>query len=254
MDTSTFGTLKILGLGRPDAELHSFAYAGIDASKVFGLSVPSRLITLDIHTQNDYQRMRLYRALPYGQVRRFWFGNDTGVYWIDGYATELPYDEVGHEISSFEIPIFCPYPWFRRAGQHELEIAADAAKTVHLTQSGDVPAGIRIYAQGTFNQLGALESFRLSNRISGGDYFEAKTDNRLVASIPGIFRNLLLDTTPGADSMGLEGTFSAEFLSSVDMSANLITVDPENGTDLVFTASSSTCQFFACWYDTFTAI
>ena len=256
MDTSTFGTIKVIGLGRPEAALHSFAYAGIDASCVSGMSISSRTITLEVDTQNEYQRMQLYHVLPYGKARRFWFENDTGIYWIDGYAKELPYDEEGHEISSFEISVFCPYPWFRGIELHEQEIIVGEENSTHLTQTGDAPAGILVYAQGSMSDLGELSSFRLQ---TVDDDFFAKS--RIVSSVhvPGVFRSLLVDTTPGVEGLGAGGNFSAEFLASIDMSANLITIDPDSGADVSLTVSTtstdlSVYQFFACWYDTFTAI
>lgn len=254
MDTSTFGTIKVIGLGRPDADLYSFAYAGIDASCVSGMSVPSRTITLEVDTQNEYQRMRLYRILTYKKARRFWIVNDTGIYWIDGYVTEIPYDEEGHDISSFEIPVFCPYPWFRSVELHEKEIIVGASELVHLKQSGDAPAGILVYEQGTLLEIGEILSFRLET--GGGDYFEAESGARFHVHAPDIYRLLLVDTTPGGAGLDTSVMFSADVLASIDMSANLITVDPDDGVDISLTvsAASTSLRFFACWYDTFTAI
>ena len=254
MDTSTFGTIKVIGLGRPDADLYSFAYAGVDASCVSGMSVSARTITLDVDTQNECQRMRLYRALPYKKARRFWFANDTGIYWIDGYVKELPYDEEGHEISSFEITVFCPYPWFRSVDLHEQEIIAGDENSASLAQTGDAPAGILVYAQGTLLEIGKILSFRLETR--GGDYFEAESGARFHVHAPDIYRLLLVDTTPGGAGLDTSVMFSADVLASIDMSANLITVDPDDGVDISLTvsAASTSLRFFACWYDTFTAI
>ena len=254
LDTDTFGTIKVLGLSRPEANLYSFAYAGIDASCVSGMSVPSRTITLEVDTQNEYQRMRLYRILPYNTARRFWLVNDTGIYWIDGYVTEIPYDEEGHEISSFEITVFCPYPWFRGAELHEQEIIVGEENSTHLTQTGDAPAGILVYEQGTLLEISKILSFRLETR--GGDYFEAESGARFHVHAPDIYRLLLVDTTPGGAGLDTSVMFSADVLASIDMSANLITVDPDDGVDISLTvsAASTSLQFFACWYDTFTAI
>lgn len=254
IDTSMFGTIKVIGLGRPEADLYSFAYAGIDASCVSGMSVPSRTITLEVDTQNEYQRMRLYRILPYKKARRFWIVNDTGIYWIDGYVTEIPYDEEGHDISSFEIPVFCPYPWFRSVELHEKEIIVGASELVHLKQSGDAPAGILVYAQGTLLEIGEVLSFHLET--GGGDYFEAESGARFHVHAPDIYRLLLVDTTPGGAGLDTSVMFSADVLASIDMSANLITVDPDDGVDISLTvsAASTSLRFFACWYDTFTAI
>lgn len=254
LDTDTFGTIKVLGLGRPEADLYSFAYAGIDASCVSGMSVPSRTITLEVDTQNEYQRMRLYRILPYKKARRFWIVNDTGIYWIDGYVTEIPYDEEGHEISSFEITVICPYPWFRSVELHEQEIIAGDENSVSLAQTGDAPAGILVYEQGTLLEISKILSFRLETR--GGDYFEAESGVRLHVHAPDIYRLLLVDTTPGGAGLDTSVMFSADVLASIDMSANLITVDPDDGVDISLTvsAASTSLRFFACWYDTFTAI
>lgn len=254
IDTSMFGTIKVIGLGRPDADLYSFAYAGIDASCVSGMSVSARTITLDVDTQNECQRMRLYRALPYKKARRFWFANDTGIYWIDGYVKELPYDEEGHEISSFEITVICPYPWFRSVELHEQEIIVGASELAHLKQSGDAPAGILVYEQGTLLEIGKILSFRLETR--GGDYFEAESGARFHVHAPDIYRLLLVDTTPDGAGLDASVMFSADVLASIDMSANLIMVDPDDGVDISLTisATSTSLQFFACWYDTFTAI
>lgn len=254
MDTSTFGTIKVIGLGRPDADLYSFAYAGVDASCVSGMSVSSRTITLEVDTQNEYQRMRLYRILPYKKARRFWIVNDTGIYWIDGYVTEIPYDEEGHDISSFEIPVFCPYPWFRGIELHEQEIIAGDENSVSLAQTGDAPAGILVYEQGTLLEIGEILSFRLET--GGGDYFEAESGARFHVHAPDIYRLLLVDTTPGGAGLDTSVMFSADVLASIDMSADLITVDPDSGADISLTvsAASTSLRFFACWYDTFTAI
>lgn len=256
MDPSAFGTIKVTGLGRPDVNLYSFAYAGIDASCVSGMSITSRTITLEVDTQNEYQRMRLYRTLPYKNARRIWFVNDTGAYWIDGYTIDIAYDEEGHEISSFEITVFCPYPWFRNVELHEQEITAGDENSVSLTQTGDAPAGILVYAQGSLSALGNLLSFRLQ---SGDDYIEAKTRTVSSVHVPGVYRSLLIDTTPGIEGIGTEGNFDAEFLSSVDMSSDLIVIDPDTEVDISLTATARTTdlsayQFFACWYDTYTAI
>lgn len=254
LDTDTFGTIKVLGLGRPEADLYSFAYAGIDASCVSGMSVPSRTIMLEVDTQNEYQRMRLYRILPYKKARRFWLVNDTGIYWIDGYVTEIPYDEEGHEISSFEITVICPYPWFRSVELHEQEIIAGDENSVSLAQTGDAPAGILVYEQGTLLEISKILSFRLETR--GGDYFEAESGAGFHVHAPDIYRLLLVDTTPGGAGLDTSVMFSADVLASIDMSANLITVDPDDGVDISLTvsAASTSLRFFACWYDTFTAI
>lgn len=255
LDTRTFGTIRVTGLGRPAAELSSFAYAGIDASHVSGMSIPSRTITMEVGTQNECQRMRLYRVMPFRKLLRFWIVNDTGIYWIDGYAKELPYDEIGHDISSFEIPVFCPYPWFRSEKLHEKEIIVGASELVHLEQSGDAPAGILLYAQGSLSNLGKITSFSLED--GAGDYFTASVN--FVSSIiaPGIQRSLLVDTTPDGN-LGTSGKFDAEYLASIDMSDNLITIDPDSGVDVALdvtsTIDTTAYQFFACWYDTFTAI
>lgn len=256
LDIRTFGTIKITGLGRPVADLSSFAYAGIDASHVSGMSIPSRTITMEVDTQNEYQRMRLYRVMPFRKLLRFWIVNDTGTYWIDGYAKELPYDEIGHDISSFEIPVFCPYPWFRSKRLHEKEITIGATELIHLKQSGDAPAGILVYAQGSLSNLGRITSFRLESGT--GDYFTASVNFVSSIIIPGIHRNLLVDTTPNGN-LGTSGKFDAEYLASIDMSDDLITVEPDTGVDVTLDVSSvvsdmTVYQFFACWYDTFTAI
>lgn len=256
LDTRTFGTIKITGLGRPAAELSSFAYAGIDASHVSGMSIPSRTITMEVDTQNECQRMRLYRVMPFRKLLRFWIVNDTGIYWIDGYAKELPYDEIGHDISSFEIPVFCPYPWFRSEKLHEKEIIVGASALVHLKQSGDAPAGILVYAQGSAPSLGKITSFRLESGT--GDYFTVSVNFASSIIVPGIQRSLLVDTTPDGN-LGTSGKFDAEYLASIDMSDDLITVEPDTGVDVTLDVSSvvsdmTVYQFFACWYDTFTAI
>lgn len=255
LDTRTFGTIKITGLGRPAAELSSFAYAGIDASHVSGMSIPSRTITMEVDTQNEHQRMQLYRVMPFRKLLRFWIVNDTGTYWIDGYAKELPYDEIGHDVSSFEIPVFCPYPWFRSEWMHEKEIAIGATELVHLKQTGDAPAGILLYAQGSLSNLGKITSFSLED--GAGDYFTASVNFVSSIIVPGIHRSLLVDTTPNGN-LGTSGKFDAAYLASVDMSGDLITVEPDLGVDVALAVASTidttAYQFFACWYDTFTAI
>lgn len=256
LDIRTFGTIKITGLGRPAAELSNFAYAGIDASHVSGMSIPSRTITMEVDTQNECQRMRLYRVMPFRKVLRFWIVNDTGIYWIDGYAKELPYDEIGHDISSFEIPVFCPYPWFRSKKLHEKEIIVGASELAHLKQSGDAPAGILVYAQGSASSLGKITSFRLESGT--GDYFTVSVNFASSIIGPGIHRTLLVDTTPNGN-LGTSGKFDAEYLAYIDMSDDLITVEPDTGVDVTLDVSSvvsdmTVYQFFACWYDTFTAI
>lgn len=253
LDTSTFGTIKILGLGRPEANVYSYAYAGIDASQVTGMTISDRTITLVMDTQTTFQRMLLYKMLPYKQMRRIWICNDVGIYWIDGYATELPYDEMGHEISSFEIPVFCPYPWF--CGEyHELDIILDD-DPLHLTHEGDASAGIAIYAQGSVADLERIMSFRLE---SSKDYFSASTHVMSSVIGPTGGKMLLIDTTPGI-GLGTEGRFDAEYLASIDMSADLITIAPNTGVDISLTIRNlndltSPCQFLVGWYDTYTAI
>lgn len=255
LDTRTFGTIKITGLGRPAADLSRFAYAGIDASHVSGMSIPSRTITMEVDTQNECQRMRLYRVMPFRKLLRFWIVNDTGIYWIDGYAKELPYDEIGHDISSFEIPVFCPYPWFRSEKLHEKEIIVGASELVHLEQSGDAPTGILVYAQGSLSDLGKITSFSLEDGT--GDYFTASVNFVSSIIVPGIQRSLLVDTTPDGN-LGTSGKFDAQYLASIDMSDDLITVEPDTGVDVTLdvtsTIDTTAYQFFACWYDTFTAI
>lgn len=251
LDTSTFGTIKILGLGRPEANLYSYAYAGIDASQVTGMTISDRTITLVMDTQTTCQRMLLYKMLPYKQMRRIWICNDAGIYWIDGYATELPYDEMGHEVSSFEIPVFCPYPWFR-GEYHEVQIVPGADEPLNLAHMGDAPAGIFIYAQGSFSSLGSITGFRIEN---SEDFFEAST-HFVSGSIGPVSRILLVDTTPGI-GLGTTGRFDAEYLASIDMSSNLLTVEADTGTNISLSVnglSVNSCQFFAGWYDTYTAI
>lgn len=266
LDTCCFGVIKVTGLRRPEADVYMSDRGGVDASYISGMSVKSRTITLEIDAQNDAQRMRMYKLLPYQMPRRFYAVTDAGTYWIDGYAKAITGDEEGLPVSSLELPIVCPYPWWRSVELHRLVIAPGADNTLHLTQQGDVAAGVLLYAQNVSEDpLAYIYSFTLSDKV--GRYFSYSNGGdskktRVIVHADGL-GTLLVDTTPGAHrwakvSQKHEDTL-ANIMPRLSVSAEWILVDPNTGSDVSFTANPVDTYpddfvIRACWYDTFTAI
>ena len=193
LDSEFWGICEIDGLGRPDAATYTADKVGSDASFWSGLSVKSRKITLSVDAQSDIYKMQLYKALGYGDKRRMFFETDAGIFWIDGYVTGMKYTSDASAISEFEIPIFCPYPWFRSAKYHEKAITY-GGDAVSVSQNGDVRAGVGLYLPST--STGNLNYLKVS---SAPDGYAIKYESSEYQHIMGIANQpiLLIDTTPG---------------------------------------------------------
>lgn len=284
LDTRTFGTIEITGLYRPAADDYITELGGIDASYYGGMSVKYREIKLNLDAQNDMQRMRLYHVLPYGLPRRFWIETNAGIFWIDGYVTGMPEGSSNNEIiANLDVTIKCPYPWFRSLHPHSVVIRPffrestngltypytddwpSGDELTHIEQSGDVDAGIQIYAErigdppitGTYGSMFGLYdsggnnvSFQPQNTTGGHiiDYSGGKT--------------LLIDTTPGTmhwASLIVKVTGDAATLADVSFIGNSVLADAFSGNDIAFAFLSYTdyrdyFRVTATWFDTWSGI
>ena len=252
LDSEFWGVCEVDGLGRPDATTYTTDRVGTDASFWSGLTVKSRKITLSVDAQADIYKMQLYKLLGYGEKRRMFFETDTGTYWIDGYTTGMKYTASPSAVSEFEIPFYCPYPWFRSAQYHEQPITYGGG-SVSVSQNGDVCAGVEMYLPSTF--VGVLAQFGLSS--SDGTSFEYGSDEYQHLNGSSTSPVLLADTTPGNHRFLVK-----KAIRDIALTNGWCTV-PTIGTTAALTATittvsginfDTTADGFLRWHDTFTGI
>lgn len=283
LDARTFGTIEITGLYRPAADDYITELGGIDASYYGGMSIKYREIKLNLDAQNDMQRMRLYRVLPYGLPRRFWIETNAGVFWIDGYVTGMPEGNSNNEIiANLDVTIKCPYPWFRSMHPHSAVIRPffrestngltspydddwpSGDELTHIEQNGDIDAGIRIYAEQIESYSGSLTYGSLFGLYdSGGNNVtfkpELTTGQYIIDYSSG--KKLLIDTTPGAtywESLIAKSTGLAT-LADVSFTGNSVLVNAFGGSDIAFAFLNYVdyrdyFKVTATWFDTWSGI
>lgn len=239
-----FGIREIDGVGRPQADMYTTELVGADASVYSGQTVKSRQITLSVKPRNDLERMKLYRLLGYGQKKRLFFENDAGIYWIDGYVKSATYAAKPAQRVEIEIPIFCPYPWFRSLRAHE--VSAPYGTSFSARQAGDIRAGIVAYAEMAAG--GKLRTFELSDNVGNAVSYRSSSYYQHVGT-KGYVR--LVDTTPGA-----HGFITTKAIQDITLTNDWVTVPPdEEGITITATFNTSeTPNGKFVWYDTWGGI
>lgn len=244
LNSKMLDVCEIDGLGRPSADLYTTELVGADASVYSGQTVKSRQITLSAKPRNDSERMRLYRLLGYGQKKRLFFENDAGIYWIDGYVKSATYAAKPAQRTEIEIPIFCPYPWFRSLRAHEVSVPFGTSFSAR--QAGDIRAGIAAYAEMAAG--GKLRTFELSDNVGNTVSYRSSSYYQHVGA-KGYVR--LVDTTPGA-----HGFMSAKAIQDITLANDWVTV-PADEEGITITATYNTSETpngKFVWYDTWGGI
>lgn len=243
---------EVDGLGRPDAELYTQEKVAVDASFYSGQTVKSRTITLSVKTKNDLYRMVLYRMLGYNDKRRIFVETDAGVYWIDGYVKGATYAAKPAARQEIEIPIFCPYPWFRSARRHKRLVMLNKRNTVYdCCNNGDIQAGIQIYStEGSDLMVRNLFASAGNNTV------------KFSTAIPTFYtEQTLLDTTPGNHTIagGWRGVSPSDITITGGMPvlnpgvSQLIEVEvTADGANPIESIENAECLL--SWYDTWSGI
>lgn len=239
-----FGIREIDGVGRPQADMYTTELVGADASVYSGQTVKNRTITLSVDAQNEYAARELYRQFPYNTRRRFVFETEYDTYFIEGIAKGMPRTQGTSRRSEFEIPIFCPYPWFRSLRAHE--VSAPYGTSFSARQAGDIRAGIVAYAEMAAG--GKLRTFELSDNVGNAVSYRSSSYYQHVGT-KGYVR--LVDTTPGA-----HGFMSAKAIQDITLTNDWVTVPPdEEGITITATFNTSETQNGKfVWYDTWGGI
>lgn len=215
------GIREIDGIGRPEAVMYTADKVGVDASSYGGQTVKSRTITISVDAQNETYLMQLYKLLGYGKANRFFFEKDSGTYWIDGYVKGIPRSQGISDRAELEIPIFCPYPWFRsiEARQKAFAFGGDA---ITLQHNGDMPAGIKIYAPAQL--AGRMIGFTLE---SGENRIEYGSNEVYSNSGGSTAYTLICETTPGVHRF-----HAAKSIRDIKITGDWITVPADDSIDL----------------------
>lgn len=233
--------MEIDGLGRPNAELHTTELVGADASVYGTQSVKNRTITLSIQTRSNADRMGLYSRFECGKKKRLFFENDTGVYWIDGYVKGATYAAKPAQLTELEIPVFCPYPWFRSLRPHTQDFVFGNAVTIR--QNGDIRAGVRIYA--TLDVTEKLTNFSVRDEVGN-----KVTYNSDIAYLPvAKAKRLLIDTTPGAHAF-----LRLKDVQNIRIENDWVTVPVGESTTITTSINAVNANGTVEWYDTWGGI
>lgn len=237
-----YGIREIDGVGRPEADMYTTELVGADASVYSGQTVKSRTITLSVDAQNEYAARELYRQFPYNTKRRFVFETDYDTYFIDGIAKGMPRTQGTSCRSEFEIPIFCPYPWFRSFRAHSKNFTFN--EEFGVTQAGDVRAGIEIYANLT------AEAKLTVFKIVDGKGNEIRYNSDIVYTPSRAGKALLIDTTPG-----LHRFLRLKAVKDIRIINDWVTVPAgEDGTSITASMNAVGASGTAVWYDTWSGI
>ena len=239
-----FGIREIDGIGRPEAELYTTELVGTDASAYSSQTVKSRTITLSVDAQDEYNMCTLYKQFPYNTKRRLIFETEYDTYFIDGIAKGMPRTQGISNRAEFEIPIFCPYPWFRSLRAHE--VSAPYGTSFSARQAGDIRAGIVAYAEMAAG--GKLRTFELSDNVGNAVSYRSSI-YYLHVGTKGYVR--LVDTTPGA-----HGFITTKAIQDITLTNDWVTVPPdEEGITITATFNTSeTPNGKFVWYDTWGGI
>lgn len=244
LNSKMLDVCEIDGLGRPSAELYTTELVGADASVYGTQSVKNRTITLSIQTRSNADRMELYRRFGYGNKRRLFLENDTGVYWIDGYVKGATYAAKPAKLTELEIPIFCPYPWFRSLLAHKVDVPFGTSFIAQ--QRGDICAGIGASVE--INTAGNMTAFALSDSAGNAITYTSSGRYKLTGA-KGYIQ--LVNTTPGAHAF-----FNAKAIQDISVTKSWVTVPP-NGEIATITAmfnTNETPNGRFIWYDTWSGI
>lgn len=237
-----YGIREIDGVGRPAADMYTTELVGADASVYSGQTVKNRTITLSVDAQNEYAARELYRQFPYNTKRRFVFETDYDTYFIDGIAKGMPRTQGTSRRSEFEIPIFCPYPWFRSLKAHSKSFTF--GKEFGTAQNGDVCAGIKIYAN--LSTQAKLTTFT----IVDGKGNEIRYNADIVYTPPHAGNALLVDTTPGLHSF-----LRLKAAKDIRIINDWVTVPVgKEGTSITASMNAIGALGTAVWYDTWGGI
>ena len=237
-----FGIREIDGVGRPQADMYTTELVGADASVYSGQTVKNRTITLSVDAQNEYAARELYRQFPYNTKRRFVFETDYDTYFIDGITKGMPRAQGTSHRSEFEIPIFCPYPWFRSLRAHSKNFTF--GKEFGTAQNGDVRAGIKIYAN--LSTQAKLTSFT----IVDGKGNEIRYNANIVYTPSHAGEALLVDTTPGLHSF-----LRLKAAKDIRIINDWVTVPTgKEGTSITVSMNAIGALGTAVWYDTWSGI
>lgn len=237
-----YGIREIDGVGRPAADMYTTELVGADASVYSGQTVKNRTITLSVDAQNEYAARELYRQFPYNTKRRFVFETDYDTYFIDGIAKGMPRTQGTSRRSEFEIPIFCPYPWFRSLKAHSKSFTF--GKEFGTAQNGDVCAGIKIYAN--LSTQAKLTTFT----IVDGKGNEIRYNADIVYTPPHAGNALLVDTTPGLHSF-----LRLKAAKDIRIINDWVTVPVgKEGTSITASMNAIGALGTAVWYDTWSGI
>ncbi len=239
-----YGIREIDGVGRPEADMYTTELVGTDASVYSGKTVKSRTITLSVDAQNEYATRELYRQFPYNTKRRFVFETECDTYFIDGIAKGMPRTQGVSQRSEFEIPIFCPYPWFRSLKAHE--VFAPFGTSFSAQQAGDIRAGLDVYVG--VNTAGKMGSFGLSDSKGNAVSYHSNSYYQITGA-KGYVR--LVDTTPGA-----HGFITVKAIQNITLTNDWVTVPPdEEETTITATFNTDgTPDGKFVWYDTWGGI
>ncbi len=244
INSGVLDVTEIDGLGRPSAELYTTELVGADASVYGTQSVKNRTITLSIQTRSNADRMELYRRFGYGNKRRLFLENDTGVYWIDGYVKGATYAAKPAKLTELEIPIFCPYPWFRSLLAHKVDVPFGTSFIAQ--QRGDICAGIGASVE--INTAGNMTAFALSDSAGNAITYTSSGRYKLTGA-KGYIQ--LVNTTPGAHAF-----FNAKAIQDISVTKSWVTVPP-NSEIATITATFNTNETpngRFIWYDTWSGI
>ena len=247
IESDKYGIREVDGLGRPDAEMYTNSIAGADASFYIGQTVKSRTITLSVDAQNDFYRMELYKLFGYGKKKRIFLETNTGTYWIDAYAKGMTYATKPAIRTEFEIPIFCPYPWFRSVKCHEKQLKTNEQVTIHdCSHSGDICAGLQLRSALYVDVL--VEQISMENRNNAVSF-----DTRVATFGEEI---VLLDTTPGEHVFA--GGWRMTPPSNSKITGAMPTLLPyESQNIIIYVNSAGSYEEDVCflrWYDTWSGV
>lgn len=239
-----FGIREIDGIGRPEAELYTTELVGTDASAYSSQTVKSRTITLSVDAQDEYNMRTLYKQFPYNTKRRLIFETEYDTYFIDGIAKGMPRTQGISNRAEFEIPIFCPYPWFRSLRAHEVSVPFGTSFSAW--QAGDICAGVRVSVE--INTAGDMTAFGLSDSAGNAITYTSSGRYKLTGA-KGYAQ--LVNTTPGAHAF-----FSAKAIQDISVTNDWVTVPPNDGS-VIITATFNTDKTpngLFVWYDTWSGI
>lgn len=236
-----YGIREIDGVGRPEADMYTTELVGADASTYSSQAVKSRTITLSVDAQDEYSMRTLYKQFPYNTKRRLIFETEYDTYFIEGIAKGMPRTQGISNRAEFEIPIFCPYPWFRSLRPHTQDFVFGNAVTIK--QDGDIRAGVRIYV--ALDVTEKLTFFSVHDEVGN-----KITYNSDIAYLPvAKAKRLLIDTTPGAHTF-----LRLKDIQNIRIENDWVTVPVGEDTTITTSINAVGAGGAIEWYDTWGGI